>query len=74
MDQTLDKTSLDTISLLEERLLRIEHLLYGPSAPSAAPSADSAIHSLEGLERRFSQLLSRVRVYAELLKICTPPT
>jgi hypothetical protein len=73
MEQTLDKTTLDTISLLEARLLRVEHLLYVPSVPAASPPTDSAIHAVDDLERRFSQLLSRVRVYAELLKICKLP-
>lgn len=66
----MDKTTLDTISLLEARLLRVEHLLYGQSVLPSGPPADSAIQSLDDLERRFSHLLSRVRVYAELLKIC----
>lgn len=71
MAETLDKTTLSTISLLEARVLRIEHLLYGPSDAPSTPPADSAVASLASLERRFSALLSRIRVYAGLLKICT---
>lgn len=74
LDQTLDKTSLATIDLLESRLHRIEHLLYGASAPPAQPSNTSAADSLAELEHRFTSLLSRFKVYAELLKICTKPS
>jgi hypothetical protein len=73
MDESLDKTTLATISLLETRLLRVEHLLYGPSTPSPSttvPAGESALDSLADLERRYAALLSRVRVYAELIKIC----
>ncbi|TPX11061.1 uncharacterized protein E0L32_007922 [Thyridium curvatum] len=69
LDQTLDKTSLATIDLLESRLHRIEHLLYGASAPPAQPSNTSAADSLAELEHRFTSLLSRLKAYAELLKI-----
>ncbi|KAI1408286.1 hypothetical protein F5Y13DRAFT_173023 [Hypoxylon sp. FL1857] len=66
MESTLDNTTLSTISLLEARLLRLEHLLYGhtiqqPKVP--------ALRSMQELERRFGILLQRVRVYAELLKL-----
>lgn len=71
----LDQTTLTTLSLLEARLLRIEHLLYGAAPPpqttpdgSAPPSA---VASLAQLERRFAALLGKFRVYAELLRICT---
>ncbi|KAK1480133.1 nuclear distribution protein [Colletotrichum cuscutae] len=69
MDTSLDKTTLSTISLLESRLLRIEHLLYGPTAPSHSSQTESAVDTLEDLERRFNHLLSRIRVYGELMKI-----
>ena len=71
MEDTLDKTTLSTIALLEARLLRIEHLLYGPTSAPSRPADDSVATSLADLERRFSYLLSRIRVYGELLKICT---
>jgi hypothetical protein len=70
MDETLDKTTLSTISLLEARLLRVEHLLFGASSSPSRPPAVPAIATLSDLERRFTHLLSRFRVYAELLKIC----
>ncbi|KAF4897827.1 hypothetical protein CGCF415_v011044 [Colletotrichum fructicola] len=69
MDSSLDTTTLSTISLLESRLLRIEHLLYGPTAAPPSLNADSAVDGLEDLERRFNHLLSRIRVYGELMKI-----
>ncbi|KAL1873099.1 hypothetical protein VTK73DRAFT_1104 [Phialemonium thermophilum] len=69
MQESLDKTTVDTISLLEARLLRLEHLLYGPSTPTDEAPREAAVHSLAELEHRFSALLSSVRVYAELLKI-----
>lgn len=63
----MDDTTLSTISLLEARLLRIEHLLYGNLAPQ---STVSAIRGLQDLEHRFSKLLQHIRVYGELLKLC----
>lgn len=71
--QTLDKTTLTTIALLEARLMRIEQLLYGTTSAAPAPQrapADSALGSLADLERRFSALVSRSRVYADILKLC----
>ncbi|KAK4133583.1 hypothetical protein BT67DRAFT_434963 [Trichocladium antarcticum] len=72
MDNTLDQTTLATISLLEARLLRIERILYGPCTPPAHPPAESAITSLAQLERRFNRLIRHYRVYAEILKIYNP--
>ncbi|GJC97676.1 Nuclear distribution protein [Colletotrichum higginsianum IMI 349063] len=71
MDNSLDNTTLSTVSLLESRLLRIEHLLYGPTAASPSSQTESAVDTLQDLERRFNHLLSRIRVYGELMKICT---
>ena len=73
MDSPLDRTTLATISLLEARLLRIEHILFGAASPPARPAATPTIATLSDLERRFAHLLSRFRVYAELLKICMCP-
>ncbi|KAI1645079.1 uncharacterized protein F4817DRAFT_344871 [Daldinia loculata] len=66
MESTLDNTTLSTISLLEARLLRIEHLLYGHTAQQPKVST---IRSMQELEHRFVTLLQRMRVYAELLKL-----
>lgn len=77
-EQTLDRTTLQTISLLEARLLRIEQILYGSTSVPAARSTgdgDSASESLADIERRFTNLISRFRVYADLLKLYrTHPT
>ncbi|KAK4074456.1 uncharacterized protein Triagg1_5052 [Trichoderma aggressivum f. europaeum] len=71
MEDPLDKTTLATISLLESRLLRIEHLLYGTTASpfSSQTQHDAALGKMDALERRFSRMISQIRVYAELLKI-----
>lgn len=78
-EQTLDKTALTTISLLEARLLRIEQILYGTTSAQGSQSlqqqpADSTLSSLADLERRFSTLISRFRVYADILKLCMCPS
>ncbi|TQW00636.1 hypothetical protein V2A60_001702 [Cordyceps javanica] len=67
MESPLDQTTLSTLSLLESRLLRIEHLLYGSSTPPT--QHDSALRRMADLEKRFSTLTSRIRVYGDLLKI-----
>ncbi|KAL7812631.1 hypothetical protein V8C44DRAFT_357794 [Trichoderma aethiopicum] len=71
MDDPLDKTTLATISLLESRLLRIEHLLYGTTASpfSNQNQHETAVQKMDALERRFTRMTSQIRVYAELLKI-----
>ncbi|KAK0726837.1 hypothetical protein B0T26DRAFT_747228 [Lasiosphaeria miniovina] len=69
MDDTLDRTTLATISLLESRLLRIEQILYGPSSPPSVALTEPATSSLADLEERFASLLRRFRVYFELVEI-----
>ncbi|KUI73121.1 hypothetical protein VM1G_08764 [Cytospora mali] len=72
-EQTLDTTTLQTISLLEARLLRIEQILYGTTSVSSTKSTseeDSASETLADLEQRFATLISRFRVYADILKLC----
>ncbi|PHH77139.1 hypothetical protein CDD80_907 [Ophiocordyceps camponoti-rufipedis] len=69
MDQPLDQTTLSTIELLEARLLRIEHIICGPSASPPLVRPESVTRRIADLERRFSSMLSRIRVYADLLKI-----
>ncbi|KAJ2986103.1 hypothetical protein NUW58_g5190 [Xylaria curta] len=66
MESAIDDTTLSTISLLEGRLLRIEHLLYGNSTTQATTSA---LRGIQDLEHRFSKLLQHIRVYGELLKL-----
>lgn len=70
MESPLDQTTLSTISLLESRLLRIEHLLYGSSSTTHPTQHGSALQHMAYLEKRFSTLTSKIRVYGELLKIC----
>lgn len=65
----LDETTLSTLSLLESRLLRLEHLLYGQTATPSPPQDGSAALKLANLERRFGALTSHIRVYGELAKI-----
>ncbi|KAG7416031.1 hypothetical protein Forpe1208_v005951 [Fusarium oxysporum f. sp. rapae] len=69
MATNMDETTLSTLDLLESRLLRIEHLLYGQNQSPALAQDQSAASQLNKLERRFSMLLSDVRVYHELMKI-----
>ncbi|RYP67432.1 hypothetical protein DL769_005764 [Monosporascus sp. CRB-8-3] len=66
MESEIDNTTLSTLSLLEARLLRIEHLLYGHAVRQPKTPA---FKSMSNLEHRFARLLQGVRVYAELLKI-----
>lgn len=68
MTSSLNDTTLSTLSLLESRLLQIEHLLYGQSDISS-DQEKSATLKLADLERRFNALTSHIRVYGELLKI-----
>jgi hypothetical protein len=71
MASHVDSPFSSTVKLLEARLSRIEHLLFG--APVASPSArldTPATENVEALERRFHNLLGQVKVYAELIKLC----
>ncbi|KAI4592101.1 hypothetical protein KJ359_011893 [Pestalotiopsis sp. 9143b] len=68
LDETrhLDDTTVRTISYLESRLSRLEHLLNGHTS---AIVKKPAIPSLQQLEHRFEKLRQQVRTYDELLKI-----
>ena len=77
MNATLDQTTSTTIYLLEDRIRRIEHLLFGPNSPPDTNGAadedkndEPVTRRLVDLERRFDALVSRVRVYADVLKTC----
>lgn len=72
MDHSLDQSTLETIVLLESRLHRLEHLLYGPAAPPSQPPEKSVLRSLADLEHRFTHLVRHCRAYADILKLCTP--
>ncbi|KAH7197954.1 uncharacterized protein B0J16DRAFT_314263 [Fusarium flagelliforme] len=69
MATTMDDTTLSTLDLLESRLLRVEHLLYGQPQTPALAQDRSATDQIGQLERRFSKLLDSFRVYHELMKI-----
>ncbi|KAM0344068.1 hypothetical protein ACHAPU_007971 [Fusarium lateritium] len=69
MATNMDETTLSTLNLLESRLLRIEHLLYGQSQSPSLAQDRSAVDQLGQLERRFSTLLSHIHVYDRLMKI-----
>ena len=70
-NNSIDETTLSTLALLEPRLQRVEHLLHGQTGSPNPRQNEPAILQMANLERRFSALLSRVRVYTELLKICS---
>ena len=73
MDSSLDKTALETISLLEARMLRIEHVLGGgSSAPLTVPvTPDGSVGERIGvLERDFNRLIARATAFGELLTLC----
>ena len=67
----LDQTTLQTLSLLESRLLRIEHIIHGQATPSTAANENESVAQRMGnLEKRFGLLTSHVRVYGDLMDIC----
>jgi len=68
MASDLDETTLQTITLLEARLMRIEHHLYGHTTPPQNKA--TATRSLRELEYRFRKITHDIHVYNELLKIC----
>lgn len=70
----MDQTTLSTLDLLESRLLRVEHLLYGQTVSPSLAQDYSAVEKIADLEKRFSTLTSKIRVYGELLRICTMPS
>ncbi|KAH7126248.1 hypothetical protein B0J13DRAFT_565041 [Dactylonectria estremocensis] len=65
----MDQTTLSTLDLLESRLLRVEHLLYGQTVSPSLAQEYSAVEKIGDLEKRFSLLISKIRVYGELVKI-----
>lgn len=69
MDDTLDNTTLATIELLEARLLRLEHIIYGPAGSPDTTPKSPATRTMHDLERRFQALVSKSRVYQDLLNI-----
>lgn len=73
MAELSEEPALATLGLLESRMHRVEHLLYGTRQRDTinVSAHESASQRLIELERRLSALSSNFRVYGELLKICT---
>jgi hypothetical protein len=70
MENTLDKTAVETIDLLEARLRRIEYAVCGRVDESALSSnKKSATQRLAALEHSLHQLASKSRVVQDLLRL-----
>jgi hypothetical protein len=73
MDSPSDATTLATLGFLETRLLRIEHQLYGPQSSNPPLDEHPVTLGVADLERRLGSLVAKLRVYGDLLKLCTLP-
>ncbi|KAH8647427.1 hypothetical protein BGZ60DRAFT_474486 [Tricladium varicosporioides] len=70
MDNTFDKTALETIDLLEARLKRIEYAVCGHIETAVVEGQKNpAVKRLALLEHSLHQLASRSRVVQDLLKL-----
>ncbi|TVY45630.1 hypothetical protein LSUB1_G000149 [Lachnellula subtilissima] len=70
MENTFDKTAIETIDLLEARLRRIEYAICGRVEEAASTSSKtSAVKRLGQLEHSLHQLASESRVIQDLLKL-----
>jgi hypothetical protein len=70
MENTFDKTAVDTIDLLEARLRRIEYAVCGQvNEPALSSNKTSAAQRLAALEHSLHQLASKSRVVQELLRL-----
>jgi hypothetical protein len=70
MDNTFDKTAIETIDLLEARLRRIEYAVCGHVDSAAISSSEaSAFERLSNLEHTLHQLASKSRVIQDLLQL-----
>jgi hypothetical protein len=70
MENTFDKTTVETIDLLEARLRRIEYAVYGQVNESTLSSnKTSATQRLAALEHSLHQLASKSRVVQDLLRL-----
>lgn len=74
MENTFDKTALETIDLLEARLRRIEFTLRGENTttPLSMASTASATERLANLEHALHQLASNSPVAQDLLSLRKP--
>lgn len=71
MDNTFDKTALETIDLLEARLKRIEYAVCGHIDSATLSSDESACKRLADLEHSLHQIASKSRVIQDLLRLRT---
>jgi len=68
MEDTFNRTAIETIDLLETRLRRIEYALRGTAAVNSV-NKDPATKRLADLEHFLHQLASKSRVVQELLRL-----
>jgi len=74
MDNTFDRTAIETIDLLEARLRRIEFAIRGQTDETTTPgSKASAAKRLADLEHSLHQLASKSRVVQDLLRLRESP-
>lgn len=69
MDNSFDKTALETIDLLEARLKRIEYAVCGHVDEATISRGDNAAKRLADLEHSLHQLASKSRVIQDLLRL-----
>ena len=69
MENTFDKTALETIDLLQARLKRIEYAVYGQATKVVDSNNENATKRLGHLEHSLHQLASRSRVIQDLLRL-----
>jgi hypothetical protein len=70
MDNSFDKTALETIDLLEARLRRIEYAVCGHiDEATLLSNKENAAKRLADLEHSLHQLASKSRVIQDLLKL-----
>jgi hypothetical protein len=70
MDNTFDKTALETIDLLEARLKRIEYAVCGHvDEATVSGREENAVKRMRELEHSLHQLASKSRAIQDLLKL-----
>jgi hypothetical protein len=70
MENTFDKTAVETIDLLEARLRRIEYVVCGQvDEPTLTDSKKSAAQRLAAIEYSLHHLASKSRVVQDLLRL-----
>jgi hypothetical protein len=75
MENTFDKTAIETIDLLEARLKRIEFAIRGTvDEPPSTANSPSAAKRLEDLEHSLHQLASKSKDVQDLLRLREFPT